>query len=174
MIGFVAVVVAICRGKNVPLAFSFMSIVVIQLYEAFLYKYCKNARASSTLREFLKWTICLQPILLSVGAVLSTPHNFHPYVCIGLVVAYVIALMWELPTIEATQTCGKWRFATFNLMAGILYHLALFLSLLLPQRGVLLFSAGLLVCLASLFMGENYPSKWCLLASIVSVFLNFD
>jgi hypothetical protein len=165
------------RTDLVKVALSFIPIVVIQLYEALLYRYCKSLDASRRIRNILLFTICLQPIALYVGAVQCKQHNLSPYLniaCGGILVAYVASLVLRFPTVKAAGGCGKWEFDDFNIVSGALYHVLLLLSLLIPRRGgVLLFTVGILTFLTSLLMGEHQPSKWCLLAAITPICLSF-
>ena len=154
----------------VRLALAFMSIVVIQLFEALLYRYCRNSDTSKIWRSMILIAICMQPILLFLGARQYEARNFDPHLtraCEIMVLVYVIMLLVDPPSIEESEGCGKWVFGHFNVATGILYHVLLLSSILIPKNGGrALFGVGLLTFVAALFMGENQPSKWCILAAL--------
>ena len=157
-------------------ALAFVSIVVIQLYEALLYRNCENEILAKVLRKLILFTICMQPILLFLSAKQDPNRNFEPFlsnICKILLVLYVCFMLYTPPGIrKSNQSCGKWEFESFHLIPGILYHILLLLSLLLPKaNGMVLFLTGLVTLIASLFMGSGQPSKWCLLASVTPIAL---
>lgn len=187
-VGMVALNIAIIKAienkdkEQILLALSFIPIVIIQLYEALLYKEAKicenienNRYTFKVIRKILLFTICLQPIALYVGGIQHKEQKFSPHLrklCGILIAFYIISLIIDYPTIEEGKRCGKWKFKKFNKVSGILYHIVLLLSLMIPQKGgTILFSVGLISFILSLFMGENQPSKWCILAAFTPICL---
>ena len=182
-IGCTALILAIARGilqKNVALigtALAFISIVSIQLFEALLYKHCNTSKTTKVLRKVLLIMICIQPLVLFLSAQQYKLKQFDPYLtraCGIMLCIYIVLLFIDPPSIKKSEGCGKWSFDRFNVLTGVLYHLILLLSLLIPvEGGSLLFCVGLFTFLISLFMGKNQPSKWCILAALTPTCLLF-
>ena len=179
-IGSVSIAVAVERNRRegdisgMLRALSFLPIVVIQLYEALLYRNCSWDGVG--LRKLLLFTICIQPLMLFAAAMQFDKQNLSPYlrhVCQLITGVYVISLLASPPSIHTGKTCGKWEIQDWNIIAGVGYHTLLILSLLLPKRGgAVLSAAGVLTCIVASFLGENQPSKWCILAAMTPALLS--
>lgn len=165
------------RSEDALRALSFIPIVVIQLYEAILYRYCSSDAVSTTMRQILLFTIFLQPIALMMSAmnfadrVTSASMERALRVFMGI---YVLSLVVDPPVVTASdKACGKWMFQRCSTVTGITYHVLLLSALAIPRCGSgILFGTGLATLIASCFLGTDQPSKWCILAATTPVLLN--